>query len=138
MQIMVWRRIWKVHRKTSPLSNNDLIVFTIPQSLRDSGRKCNWLPTLAKNMPPAYFLNASCPLHKGAFENGSTKPSLYKGGWQPKVDGRIVIYSNGTKVPTPHPSAKLTPSPQGEGFRQASYKNIFLSRQYYFTQRWLT
>ena len=36
-------------------------------SYADSGRKCNWLPTLAKNMPPAYFLNASCPLHKGAF-----------------------------------------------------------------------
>ncbi len=26
-----------------------------------------------------------------------------------------VFYGNGTEVPTPHPSAELTPSPRGEG-----------------------
>ncbi|MBR6725750.1 MAG: hypothetical protein IKL81_02040, partial [Clostridia bacterium] len=31
------------------------------------GRNHRLLPALAKNMPLAYFLNASRPLHKGAF-----------------------------------------------------------------------
>ena len=45
---------------------------TIPQSASltafGPGRKHGLLPALAKNMPPAYFLNASRPLHKGALQ----------------------------------------------------------------------
>ena len=44
----------------------------IPQSAAltvfDPGRNYKLLPALAKNMPQAYFLYASRPLHKGAFE----------------------------------------------------------------------
>ena len=41
--------------------------LTIPQSpIGDSGRKYNLLPALAKNMPPAYFLDASRPLGQGS------------------------------------------------------------------------
>ena len=44
---------------------------TIPQSSSMTafgpGRMHSLLPALAKNMPTAYFLNASRPLHKGAF-----------------------------------------------------------------------
>ena len=39
---------------------------TIPQSAFGPGRNHRLLPALAKNMPPACFLNASRPLHKGA------------------------------------------------------------------------
>ena len=38
-----------------------------PQPAFGPGRKHSMLPALAKNMPPAYFLNASRPLHKGGF-----------------------------------------------------------------------
>jgi len=48
------------------------LARTIPQSATlsvfDPGRNYKLLPALAKNMPQAYFLYASRPLHKGAFD----------------------------------------------------------------------
>ena len=53
---------------------------TIPQppsaSAFGPGRNRRLLPALAKNMPPAYFLNASRPLHKGAFSLCASKVYL--------------------------------------------------------------
>ena len=47
-------------------------AVSIPQSALltayGPGRKHSLLPTLAKNMPLAYFLNAWRPLHKGALD----------------------------------------------------------------------
>ena len=61
----------KIKIKPSPLSKHWFNrFFTIPQSLRDSS------------------------LYTREPQNRTVKPSLCKGGWQPKADGRIVFWRN--------------------------------------------
>ena len=50
------------------------IPQTASQTVFDPGRNYKLLPALAKNMPQAYFLYASRPLGKGAFERFASKP----------------------------------------------------------------
>jgi len=46
------------------------------------------------------------------------------------------IFNDGTKVPTPHPSAKLTPSPRGEGFMQHTIRLQILLRKIPVSCQW--
>jgi len=56
------------------------------------GRKHSLLPALAKNMPQAYFLNASRPLHKGGIGHYLLLSSLLK-SMHHLICLRVGIYS---------------------------------------------
>ena len=86
---------------------SDNLHKTIPQSASltafGPGRNRRLLPALAKNMPPAYFLNASRPLHKGAFDTRSFYAAFLfafcssaKPLWNPATMAGFSLYKKAT------------------------------------------